>query len=356
MEYYTHYYIPKTGKRYHLFPICGSMRDPLRVNLNDERLNGLSLCMKCENRAEIYFQACDNSSTSLVDALKKLNIDSSFENRKKIAKTNGISNYTGKEQQNTELLNKLKEGKLKMPSKKETTTSISTSSSLNSQNDVMITKIENSNQLGNKKHALAIIGRILFSNGYETAFIAGILANVKHEGDFGFFESSNYKTYPNKKPQYLKYMDSLYKYNEKYSGKYVYQISLKALKEMCDKLKKDNWQKGKFGLGTIQWTGERAYNLVVLYLQECKNADTISLDQVISAEGKMIINELKSNNYKSIYESWKNDNKNNLNTEKAAYDAASKICIKYEVPNDKEKKAIERGNTAKQIYKIMTSK
>ena len=68
-------------------------------------------------------------------------------------------------------------------------------------------------------------------------------------------------------------MDSLYKYNEKYSGKYVYQISLKALKEMCDKLKKDNWQKGKFGLGTIQWTGERTYNLVELYLKECNNAD-----------------------------------------------------------------------------------
>ena len=148
-------------------------------------------------------------------------------------------------------------------------------------------------------------------------------------------------------------MDSLYKYNEKYSGKYVHQISLKALKEMCDKLKKDNWQKGKFGLGIIQWTGERTYNLADLYLKECNNADKISPDQVISAEGKMIINELKSNNYKSIYESWKKDNINNLNSENAAYNAASKICIKYEVPTNKEKKAIERGKTAKQIYNIM---
>lgn len=150
-------------------------------------------------------------------------------------------------------------------------------------------------------------------------------------------------------------MDSLYKYNELYSGKYVYQISLKALKDMCDKLKKDNWQKGKFGLGTIQWTGERTYTLVELYLKECNNSDKISLDQVISAEGKMILNELKSNSYKYIYDNWKSYNTNNLNSENAAYDAASRICIKYEVPSDKEKKAIERGNTAKQIYKIMTN-
>ena len=100
-------------------------------------------------------------------------------------------------------------------------------------------------------------------------------------------------------------MDSLYKYNELYSGKYVHEISLKALKDMCDKLKKDNWQKGKFGLGTIQWTGERTYTLVEHYLRECNNADKISLEQVISAEGKMIINELKSNSYKSIYDDWK---------------------------------------------------
>ena len=178
----------------------------------------------------------------------------------------------------------------------------------------MIAKIENSNQFGDKKDALVIIGNLLFNNGYEAAFIAGLLANIKHEGNFGFFESSNYKSHPNNKPNYLKLMDSLYKYNELYSGKYVHEISLKALKDMCDKLKKDNWQKGKFGLGTIQWTGERTYTLVEHYLRECNNADKISLDQVISAEGKMIINELKSNSYKSIYDDWKRENQNNLNT------------------------------------------
>ena len=69
----------------------------------------------------------------------------------------------------------------------------------------------------------------------------------------------------------------------------------------------------------------------------------------------MIIDELKSINYKSIYDDWKRENQNNLNTENSAFNAASKICKKYEVPREKDKKAVERGNTAKQIYKIMTS-
>ena len=304
MEYYSHYYISKTGKKYHLFETCGNMFDPIKVNYNDKRLDCLSLCSKCERRAELHFQSCDNSCSSFVDALKSIKIDSSKENRKKIAEKNGIKDYTGTPEQNMELLDKLKEGKLKIPGQEENidSISISTSPSINSSNNAMITKIENSNQFGNKKHALVIIGNLLFNNGYETAFIAGLLANIKHEGDFGFFESSNYKTHPNQKPNYLKLMDNLYKYNVLYSGKYVHQISLKALKDMCDKLKKDKWQKGKFGLGTIQWTGERTYTLVQHYLKECNNADKISKDQVISAEGKMIIKELKSNSYKSIYD------------------------------------------------------
>jgi hypothetical protein len=149
---------------------------------------------------------------------------------------------------------------------------------MNLSHDAMIKKIENLNNFGEKTRALIILGKILFNNGYETAFIAGLLANIKHEGNFGFFESSNYKTHPKNMPEYLKLMDKLYKYDKKYSGKYVYQISLKELKEMCDKLKKDKWQKGKFGLGIIQWTGERTFNLVDLYLKEVNNANNISLD------------------------------------------------------------------------------
>lgn len=54
-----------------------------------------------------------NTSTSIVDALKATGVNSSFSNREKIAKANGIKNYTGSASQNVTLLNKLKNGSLK---------------------------------------------------------------------------------------------------------------------------------------------------------------------------------------------------------------------------------------------------
>ena len=50
---------------------------------------------------------------SIVDGLKSAGVNSSFDNRKKIAQANGIKNYTGTASQNTALLNKLKKGTLK---------------------------------------------------------------------------------------------------------------------------------------------------------------------------------------------------------------------------------------------------
>lgn len=60
-----------------------------------------------------YYAKYNGSSSSIVDALKSIGVDSSYNNRKKIAKANGISNYNGTASQNTQLLNLLKQGKLK---------------------------------------------------------------------------------------------------------------------------------------------------------------------------------------------------------------------------------------------------
>ena len=60
-----------------------------------------------------YYKKYNGSTTSIVDALKAIVVDSSKSNRTKIAKANGISNYTGTASQNTQLLNLLKQGKLK---------------------------------------------------------------------------------------------------------------------------------------------------------------------------------------------------------------------------------------------------
>ena len=50
---------------------------------------------------------------SFVDGLKTVGVNSSYNNRKKLAQANGIKNYTGTASQNTALLNKLKKGTLK---------------------------------------------------------------------------------------------------------------------------------------------------------------------------------------------------------------------------------------------------
>ena len=148
-------------------------------------------------------------------------------------------------------------------------------------------------------------------------------------------------------------MDSLYDYRNKYSGRIVINVSLLELNKLLQKLKADNWQKGKFGLGCVQWTGGRTYNLVQTYNDECGNCDRITLDQATSAEGKMIIKELQGS-HASTYNTWKNDN-SNKNTASAAYSAGYWVCKKYEIPADTETKAKQRGNTAIEIYNIMTN-
>ena len=59
-----------------------------------------------------YYPAYTGTSTSIVDSLKAIGVDSSLENRKSIAAKNGISNYSGTAEQNNKLLSLLKQGKL----------------------------------------------------------------------------------------------------------------------------------------------------------------------------------------------------------------------------------------------------
>ena len=302
----------------------------------------------------IYYPACDKNEQSIVKALDSIGVDSSMDNRKKIAAINGISNYQGLYEQNIELLNKLKNGKL-IKSKGSGSSSddpipIPTPTPSTSSNE-MIEKLKKSNYV--KKETLAIIGQLLFDNGYETAFVAGVLGNINHEANIGLFESSAYISHPEDEPKYLKYMDQYYSYRTKYSGKLITEVSLDELNTLLNKLKNDKWEKGKFGLGCVQWTGERTLNLFKIYRSENNNKDSISFNQATNAEGKLIINEF-SNDYKYIYNNWKKENENKINSENAAYNAASKICLDYERPSDMENKAKTRGNTAKKIYKIMT--
>ena len=298
-----------------------------------------------------YYPKCSSSYTSLVDALNSIGVDSSYTKRKEIAKLNGITDYTGKVDENNSLLNLLKSGLLKSNVSEN---SSSPENSTSNDNKMIDKLIENSIVNKNKKDTIKIIGNLLLKNGYETAFVAGVLGNVHSEASIGHFESSNYKSNPSAKPQYLKYMDDLYNYASLYSGKSITSVSLKSLNDIIEKLHNQNWEKGKFGLGCVQWTGERTRTIFKLYLKEVNGSDNINFEQAATAEGKMIINEL-SNKFSDIYKNWKNQYSNNLNSEDAAYNAGEQICLNYEKPAEKNKKKFDRANLAKDFYNIMVN-
>lgn len=65
--------------------------------------------------SETYFPKYTGTTVSIVNALQTLKIDSNYNYRKSIARINGISDYSGTPEQNTRMLNLLKEGKLVKP-------------------------------------------------------------------------------------------------------------------------------------------------------------------------------------------------------------------------------------------------
>lgn len=58
-----------------------------------------------------YTETTEYKGNSIVDYLNKKGISSSYKNRVKLAKENGIANYTGSAEQNLELLERLQKGK-----------------------------------------------------------------------------------------------------------------------------------------------------------------------------------------------------------------------------------------------------
>ncbi len=80
-----------------------------KIKVNDSGNTNTSSNTNSSNTS--YLKANYNGS-SIVDALKSIGINSSYSYRSKLAAVNGISNYRGTPEQNTLMLNLLKQGKL----------------------------------------------------------------------------------------------------------------------------------------------------------------------------------------------------------------------------------------------------
>ena len=254
----------------------------------------------------------------------------------------------------------------------------------------MVANLRASSALGSKRDAIANVAELLMANGFEPAFAAGVGANIYSEGTYGLFESSRYVTYPKKRPRYFCYLDGGEYYTKKdgeyvltavymsksemksytgkaearqrfgekdfylnnYSRRYVQNVDLNALEALMNTLAAGSWE-GKFGLGIVQWTGSRTRTLVSFYRKHAgKDASSITAAQVVAAENEMILYDFKGS-YNGVYSAWKNANRADLNTAEAARSAGALVCTKYEIPVDKENKAVTRGNKAKEIFDIM---
>ena len=215
----------------------------------------------------------------------------------------------------------------------------------------MIDKLIENEAYQNKKNILQQIGNRLFASNLEASFIAGILSNVYHGKAIGKFEASK----PKDNPDYIEKMDKYHEYKTKYSDKTITEVSMPELENLLEKLKKENWKNGQFGLGCLQWRGIRTYQLFKKYKEECSNCDRIKTKDAIISEGKMIISELTDENkYAKVYNEWKEQNQPAY-TSKAAFNAGYILSKKYVIPANTDQNAKKIAETAKNMYIIMSS-
>jgi len=225
---------------------------------------------------------------------------------------------------------------------------------------VVATKKTSFEVIDAKNETMLYIGRTMLKSGYVPAFVAGMMGNISDEGSAGKFESSFYTTNPSAKPAYLKYMEDNHNYAALYSDKYIFNkgnyekgIKLSVVLEILKKLEKGNWE-GKFGLGCIQWTGNRTISLLTNYIEKAaanENHDFITFEQTLVAEGGLMIDELEKKFNKYDYGNWLNNYKGDINTSAAAEAAADNICRKFVVPLENiDAKAKKRAEIASKLY------
>lgn len=308
-----------------------------------------------------YFPKCDESIQSITKGLENICSFKSMKYRKKIAEVNDIKNYEGTTEQNMELLNKLKKGLLIKPLNiLEPFQNKLTELEINNIKEKLKNSKEYENKDKDKSYTLAVIGEGLLKYGYYPSFVAGVLGNIYYEGNIGLLENSYYSD-ESKIPTYLKNMNNKYDYKNKYSKKYIYNLSLLEIRNILEELRKTkfylNKQKIGFGMGCAQWTFNRTYNLLQFYLDENGEKDKINLEQTCEAEKKMLLSELNyEDEYLNIYNNWEKEqekNKIDLDSENAAGNAGVLFCKEFEKPLDINERAKQRDAIARKIYKIM---
>ncbi|MCI9084472.1 MAG: DUF3597 domain-containing protein [Bacilli bacterium] len=94
-------------------PLDQDTIDIKTINSNNDNLNKKIEYNNPDDNSIFYLNNHEYSAGSIVDGLKSIGADSSFDYRTLLAYENGIHNYRGSYEQNIKLLNLFKDGKLK---------------------------------------------------------------------------------------------------------------------------------------------------------------------------------------------------------------------------------------------------
>lgn len=231
------------------------------------------------------------------------------------------------------------------------------------ENKVMSNKVKDAGWTQGQIMCALQIDIKLTDAGLDKEFIAGLIGNIKFEGEFGLFEGVNKDGKLNGEiKKYWVHMMKCVDYYNVYHKKNLTDLNLiqvyvdfiyKREHEECTD--KDNH---KMGVGAVQWTDPgRSKKLMEFYLEQAgydmnsdqfgefiqewqnkEEKDEIFLTekQIRDAEIKMIVYELTSedqgNKYYKIYKEYA-ESRSDKNQE-ALWDATSRIMNKYENPSE----------------------
>lgn len=215
-----------------------------------------------------------------------------------------------------------------------------------------------------RRSTMTITGQHMLDNGYDPAFVAGMLANIEGEGNFGQFEGAGNQSY-------LQYFINNHDYANRFSWRHIYTDSdsaavYESLQQIYD-MANNSGQTNIFGLGAIQRTNRpRFLSLIEIYGEKSggMNRRITTRNQVIEAENELLIRELSGQGNhtggggvpwgSNLLDVWRTRNYGNLNSEHGAGDAGSLISNSFVRPFDPVGAiASERANIATNIFRIM---
>jgi len=221
-----------------------------------------------------------------------------------------------------------------------------------------------------RRGSMVIVGQFMLNNGYEPSFVAGMLGNIRREGDFGLFEIAGNDAFIASDQPYLRYFVDNHNYRTRFSNRLIYNVDV-TLRELHDITSNRPTHEGSanrvniFGLGISQWTNEpRFFSLLQLYKEISGSDGRITREHTIQAETALLLRELTGEgNHTGPYGApnwgfnlpnvWRARNTANLHSEAAAMDAAYLLTRSFFRPAGVTAAAAQRREDAMEVFRIM---